>query len=135
MQANIYRSLFEPSSEPNTEHTGVLSSKTLCLFYYRYMYIKLNDVHIKSLSMATISQSKSKVWHNSRTIRKTAEELTRFRAVMLHIIIILREHMYHSFTGNRFTKHERENEIHAKQQSRISGIMGCSVLFNVTVDW
>lgn len=70
----------------------------------------------------------------SRTIRKTAEVLTRFRAVMLHIIIILREHMYHSFTGNRFTKHERENEIHAKQQSRISGIMGCSVLFNVTVD-
>lgn len=69
MHANINKSFFEPSSEPHTEHTGELSCEKCCAFYNRY--IKLNDAQIQSLSMATISQSESELWHNSRKIRIT----------------------------------------------------------------
>lgn len=82
---SINKPLFEPSSEPHTQHTGELSCKKCCLFYNRN--IKLNDAQIKSLSMATISESESELWHNSRKI-KLAEVPTRSPSVILQVVVI-----------------------------------------------
>lgn len=120
MHANINKSFFEPSSEPHTEHTGELSCEKCCAFYNRY--IKLNDAQIQSLSMATISQSESELWHNSRKIRITGSSAHKVPVRdTTNSDNFLREHMYPSFTGNKFTRHGQEGEILAKQQLRSSG--------------
>lgn len=116
----INKSLFEPSSEPHTEHTGELLCKKCRVFYNRY--IKLNDAQIKSLSMAKISQSESELWHTSRKIRITGSSAHKVPVRdTTNSDNFLREHMYPSFTGNKFTRLGQGGELLAKQPLRSSG--------------
>lgn len=121
VHAKLDTTLFEPSSEPHTEHVGDLSCKKCSQFYNKY--IKLTDAQIKSLSMATISQSESELWHNSRKIRITGSSANKVPIRdTTNSDNFIREHLYPSFKGNKFTKHGQEGEILAKQQLRSSGL-------------
>ena len=72
--------------------------------------------------MATISQSESKLWHNSRQLRITGSSAHKVPVRnTTNSDNFIREHLYPSFKGNKFTKHGKEGEILAKQQLCSSG--------------